>query len=114
MLVVSFRSLDDALEHRIAVRTTLRFAALGDLAGTHPWPQIPLCRVIRRWDAGIIEEPQQAAAPMVLEEPLTQPLVHRALQVWAVQQRGDAVLDGIPSTPVLVEGGVAPLLRSSG
>jgi hypothetical protein len=55
MLVVSFRSLDDALDHRVAIRTTLGFAALGDLAGTHPWTQVPLRRVIRRWDAGIIQ-----------------------------------------------------------
>jgi hypothetical protein len=33
MLVVSFRSLDDALDHRVAIRTALGFAALGDLAG---------------------------------------------------------------------------------
>jgi hypothetical protein len=104
MLVVSFRSLDNALNHRVAVRTTLGFAALGDLPGTYPWTQVPLRRVIRRWDAGIIQEPQQATAPMVLEKPFTQSLVHLALQGWVVQQRGDAGLDGVSGTPVLVQG----------
>lgn len=88
-LVVSFCGLDDTLDHRVAICTALGFAALGDLTCTHPWTQVPLRSVVRRRDAGIIEEPQQAAALMVLEKPLTQPLVDRALQGWAVEQRGD-------------------------
>ena len=36
----------------------------------------------------------------MLEEALAEPLVHLALQGGAIEQPGDAGVDGVPSTPV--------------
>ena len=43
---------------------------------------------------------------MVLEEPLTQPLVDRAPEERAVEQPGHAGLDGVPGALVLGQGEV--------
>ena len=94
MLSLALRGLDDALDHRVPVRAPLRLAALRNLPGDHTRTQRALRSVIRRWDAGIFQEPQEVPPLVVLEEALAEPLVDLTFQWGAVKQAGDAGVDG--------------------
>ena len=102
MVRLTLGGLHHALDHRVAVCSPLRLAALRHLPRDHTRTQCALSGVIRWRNAGIFQEPQEVPPLVVLEKTLAEPLVHLALQRGAIKQPGDAGVDGGPSTPVLL------------
>jgi hypothetical protein len=103
VLRLTLCGLHHALDHRVPVRAPLRLAALRHLARDHTRTQCALSGVVGRRNAGIFQEPQEVSPLVVLVKALSEPLVHLALQRSAIKHPGDAGVDGVSSTPVVLQ-----------
>jgi len=88
VLRLTLRGLHHALDHGVPVRSLLRFAALRHLPRDYTRTQRALSGIIRRWNAGIFQGPQEVPSLVVLEEALAKPLVRLALQWGAIDLLG--------------------------